>query len=92
MTTTRVARFYGAVERSMYSPFEILLDGKAVKTPRGGTLSTGRSRALADAIADEWRAQDGVIRPETMPLTKLMNTAIDGTSVNRAAIIDDLAK
>jgi chaperone required for assembly of F1-ATPase len=32
---------------------------------------------LAEAIADEWRAQDGVIRPQTMPLTRLANTAID---------------
>lgn len=91
MTKAGVARFYGKVERSPYSPFEILLDGRPLKTPGGATLTTGRARALADAIADEWRAQDGIIRPETMPLTKMMNTAIDGISVNRAAVIDDVA-
>ena len=35
------------------------------------------SEALAQAIAEEWRAQDPLIRPETMMLTKLANTAID---------------
>ena len=35
------------------------------------------TRALAEAVAEEWRGQGEIIRPETMPLTKLANTAID---------------
>jgi chaperone required for assembly of F1-ATPase len=54
----------------------ILLDGKPIKTPNRATLAVP-SNALAQAIAEEWRAQEGVIRPETMILTKLANTAID---------------
>ena len=87
-----VKRFYGNVERSLYSPFEVLLDGRPLKTPGGRKLTTGRARALADAIADEWQAQDLEIRPETMPLTKLVNTAIDRIPGNRVSVIDDLAK
>ena len=85
-------RFYINVERTLYSPFEILLDGRTVKTPGGQKLNTGRARELADAIAEEWRSQGETILPETMPLTKLVNTAIDRVPSNRDAIIDDLAK
>ena len=85
-------RFYINVERTLYSPFEILLDGRPVKTPGGQKLNTGRARELADAIADEWRSQGESILPETMPLTKLVNTAIDRVPSNRDAIVDELAK
>ena len=61
----------------------ILLDGKAVKTP-GGALLALPSDGLAQAIADEWCAQSPLIRPETMLLTKLANTAIDRVAPNPA--------
>ena len=54
----------------------VLLDGKPVKTP-GGAILTLPSAALAQAVADEWRAQQTTIQPQTMLLTKLANTAID---------------
>lgn len=56
--------------------YRILLDGRIVKTPSGATLSLP-TRALAEAITEEWRAQGDSIRPETMVLTKLANTALD---------------
>jgi chaperone required for assembly of F1-ATPase len=84
-------RFYIEVKRTLYSPFEILLDGRPIKTPGGNQFNTGRARALADAIADEWQAQDETIVPDTMPLTKLVNTALDRIAPHREAIIDDLA-
>lgn len=61
----------------------VLLDGKPVKTPGGAVLAVPYDR-LAHAIADEWRAQDTQIRPETMILTKLANTAIDRVTSNSA--------
>ena len=62
----------------------VLLDGKVVKTPAGAVLALP-SVGLAHAIAEEWRAQDKLIRPETMVLTKLGNTAIDRVVPNLSA-------
>ena len=61
----------------------VLLDGKAIKTPGGAVLALPSDR-LAQAIAEEWRAQDPLIRPETMMVTKLSNTAIDRVAPNPA--------
>ncbi len=56
--------------------FAIQLDGKSVKTPSGQTL-VAPSKPLADAIVQEWAAQDDTIDANSMPLTALLNTAID---------------
>jgi chaperone required for assembly of F1-ATPase len=56
--------------------YQVLLDGKPVRTPAGAPL-TLPTRALADAIAQEWRAQGPRPKPQTMPMTRLANTAID---------------
>jgi chaperone required for assembly of F1-ATPase len=69
----------------------IALDGKALKTPRGESLRLP-TRALAEAIAEEWRAQGGEIDTHSMPLTKLANTAIDGVEPRRGEVVDELAR
>ena len=70
--------------------YSIALDGKPVKTPLGAPLAM-RNAALADAIAEEWRGQDTKIVPASMPLTKLVNTAIDGVMPRREAVIAEIA-
>jgi chaperone required for assembly of F1-ATPase len=45
---------------------------------------------LAEGIAEEWRAQHEKIRPETMMLTKLANTAIDRVAANRPAVVEQV--
>jgi chaperone required for assembly of F1-ATPase len=67
----------------------ILLDGKPVKTPSGAILALPSS-ALAHAIADEWRAQGTTIKPQSMQLTKLANTAIDRVAPNPASAREQL--
>jgi chaperone required for assembly of F1-ATPase len=67
----------------------VLLDNRPVKTPGGAEL-TVPSDPLAQAIADEWRIQGPLIRPETMMLTKLANTAIDRVAPNPASTRDQL--
>src|SRR5436309_13214497 len=67
----------------------LLLDGKKVRTP-GKALLALPARALADAVAEEWRAQRERIDPATMPLTKLANSAIDGVKGREQAVIDDI--
>jgi chaperone required for assembly of F1-ATPase len=62
-----------------------------VRTPGKAPLVLP-TRALADAVADEWRAQGERIDPATMPLTKLANSAIDGVAGRERAVIDDIVK
>ncbi len=85
-------RFYKSVDvRDEPDGFAILLDNRAIKTPAGKPL-LAPTRPLADAIAGEWRGQGETLAPDTMPLTKSLNTALDRIAPNREAIIDDIAK
>lgn len=56
--------------------FAIHLDGRPVRTPGKQPLIVP-TRALAELIAAEWNAQDGQIRPDTMPATRAANSAIE---------------
>ncbi len=67
--------------------FAVLLDGKPIKTPMRKTLAVP-VRPLAEAIAEEWRAQGEKVVPQSMPLTKLANTAIDRVVERESEIID----
>jgi chaperone required for assembly of F1-ATPase len=70
--------------------YGVALDGRLVKTPRRRDLIV-RSLALATAIAAEWEAQQGEIRREKMPLTRLASTTIDRDAADRAAIVRQVA-
>ena len=70
--------------------FQVFLDGRAVKTPAKSPLVVP-SRALAEAMAAEWEAQEDAIDPNTMPVTRMSNSAIDKATVQRTAIADMLA-
>jgi chaperone required for assembly of F1-ATPase len=59
--------------------FPVLLDGKPVRTPARRTLAAP-APALAQAIAEEWNAQEDVIDPARMPLTRLANAVIDAVA------------
>jgi chaperone required for assembly of F1-ATPase len=61
------------------------LDGRAVKTPASAALVLP-TQALAEAIAVEWDAQSGEVRPDTMPLTRYANSAIDNVAVQFDAV------
>ena len=76
-------RFYKdatVVERD--GAFDVQLDGRPVRTPRQRPLSMP-TRAAAELVAAEWRAQVDTIDPSTMPLTRLVNAALDG-------VVDDI--
>jgi chaperone required for assembly of F1-ATPase len=66
--------------------YAVLLDGKAIRTPARVHLFLP-GRKLAEALAEEWRAQGDTIKPETMPLTRLANTAIDRVAPDPAAAV-----
>jgi chaperone required for assembly of F1-ATPase len=71
--------------------FARTLDGRPVKTPAGRALAAPVC-AIAEAIADEWRAQGEHVDPATMPLTRLANSIIDGVADTPAPVADEIAK
>src|SRR4029453_5966085 len=83
-------RFYQRVDvADRDGGFALLLDGKPVRTPGKKQLLLP-SRGLAEAVAEEWRAQKERIDPATMPLTKLANSAIDGVKGRQNGVIGDI--
>jgi chaperone required for assembly of F1-ATPase len=71
--------------------FAVALDGRRVKTPAKAALVVP-SRALAEAIAAEWDAQEEEIRPQTMPMTRAANAAIDKVAVQMDEVVGALAE
>jgi len=68
----------------------VTLDGRLVKTPGKRDLVVP-SPALAAAMAAEWEAQQGEVRREAMPLTRLAGVTIDRNSVEREAVVRQVA-
>ncbi len=56
--------------------YAVHLDGRPVKTPAKAALLLP-TEGLAALIAAEWDAQQGLVNPETMPATRMANSAID---------------
>ncbi len=69
------------------SDFGIALDGRPLLTPRRRTLRFP-SEALAEAVADEWRAQDDTVRLDAMPLWRLVAIARDSVAEDPGAVVD----
>lgn len=69
--------------------FPVLLDGKPVRTPARRTLSAP-TRALAQALAEEWNAQQETIDPARMPLTRLANAIIDGVAIAAGPVAEEV--
>ncbi|PPJ46498.1 ATPase [Rhizobium sp. KAs_5_22] len=71
--------------------FAVKLDGRPVKTP-GKKLLALPTRAAAELVAAEWRAQVEIINPETMPATRLANTAVDAVADQAEAVFEDIVR
>jgi len=84
-------RFYASAAVGEGAPYPILLDGRIVKTPAGGTLMAPTA-ALAETIAAEWNVQGERIDPAIMPLTRLANTIIDGVAPDPEPVAQEVAK
>ena len=67
----------------------VLLDGKPVRTPLGQPLAAV-TPALAQAIATEWAAQAEIVKPHSMPMTRLLTTALDRTAPDRQRVVDSM--
>lgn len=85
-------RFWSVAEaRATEDGWEVALDGRPLRTP-GRALLRLPTQALADAIAAEWNAVDGEVKPDAMPLTGLANAATDIVAANKAAFAASLAQ
>lgn len=85
-------RFYNeARAEARDEAFVLLLDGRVAKTPARNLLALP-TLAAAEAVAAEWAAQDDLIDPAMMPLTRIVNSAIDGVALNRAATAAEIVK
>jgi chaperone required for assembly of F1-ATPase len=85
-------RFYkeaGVEERD--GVFSLTLDGRPAKTPGRQALAVP-TRGLAEALAEEWGAQGQEVDPSTMPVTRIVNSAIDGVAPRQAEVVDDLVR
>jgi chaperone required for assembly of F1-ATPase len=69
----------------------VQLDGRTLKTPGKIVLLVPTEKA-ADLIAAEWDAQTEYIRPEVMPVTRLLNVAVEQTPENRDALVAEARK
>ncbi|MDQ0249822.1 chaperone required for assembly of F1-ATPase [Sphingomonas kyeonggiensis] len=69
---------------------QVALDGKPVRTPDRAPLALP-TPALAEAVAEEWRAVGDTIDPRAMKLTGLANAAIDKISADPAPFAQGLA-
>ena len=68
----------------------VALDNRTVKTPGRHDLLLPTA-ALAAAVAEEWNAQEGEVRPAAMPLTQLACRTLDRTAEGREAVARQLA-
>lgn len=85
-------RFYEKAEvAEADGGFAVHLDGRPVRTPARSLLLLPTEQA-AEIIAEEFRAQQKVIDPGTMPATRLVNTAIDGIAQDPQAVFEDILR
>jgi chaperone required for assembly of F1-ATPase len=87
-----VKRFWKEVAvESEDGGWSVRLDGRPVRTPARAALAVP-TRALAEALAEEWRSLGDKIDPRVMPLTGLANAAIDRVAPDPRAFADGLAR
>lgn len=66
------------------------LDGRELRTPLKSRLPLP-SRALAEAMAQEWEAQQDEVKPQQMPFTRTANSAVDKVRPQRDEVAAMLA-
>ena len=81
MRPAPVKRFYKVAEvgEQADGPYALTLDGRRARTPGRSPLAA-RSRDVMEAVAAEWARQADALDPADMPLTRLLNSAIDGVA------------
>ena len=84
----KAKRFYKETDvTAVDGGYAVTLDTRQLKTP--GKLPLVTTQPIAALIAAEWDAQTDYIKPETMPVTRLLNVAIERTPDHRNSLIAD---
>jgi chaperone required for assembly of F1-ATPase len=90
LNLTAAKRFYKSVgTQSADGGFAVTLDGRHLRSPAGAAL-LAPTLELAKGIAEEWDAQGETIDAQSMPLMRLMSTAIDRVAAARAQLVDQV--
>ena len=85
-------RFYTEVGvGTVGADFAVTLDGRTPRTP-GRKPVVVPSEVLARAMAAEWAAQGERILPETMPVVRLVNSAVEAGDERAPALRDEVVK
>ncbi len=92
MRPERPRRFYrqAGVEETE-DGYALVLDGRVARTPGKNRLAHA-SRALMERVAQEWAGQGERLDPADMPLTRLLNSAIDGVARTMAETRAEIAR
>jgi chaperone required for assembly of F1-ATPase len=85
-------RFYAQASAAPHEQgFALHLDGRPARTP-GKRPLLAPSRAAGEALAAEWQAQGERIDPKTMPLTRLLNVALDAVGAAMEPVAEEVVK
>jgi chaperone required for assembly of F1-ATPase len=85
-------RFYKeAAVKAVDGGFAVGLDGKVPKTP-GMKPVVVPTEAIAEVLATEWAAQREFIDPQTMPFTRLVNSAVEAGEEAMPALRAEIVK
>lgn len=91
MSVWAAKRFWAAAQaEACDGGFTVRLDARPVKTPAKQPLVLP-TLAMAQAIALEWDQQQGVIKPDTMPLTQAANSALDKVAPQVDGVVGEIA-
>jgi len=71
--------------------FRVTLDGRPLRT-QGGAPQIVPTREMAEALAEEWRAQGEDVDPGSFPLRDMADLAIDRIGPDRASHIASLLR
>lgn len=84
------APIYGIADDPASGGFALTRDGAVMRSPGGQVLAVP-SQPLAEAMAQEWRAQKpNKPDPAAMPMTQLAVSALDGPAVARSEVEEAL--
>jgi len=85
-------RFYTSVTMAgEEGAYKVLLDDRPVRTPAGAELVLPTA-AAAQLVVAEYAAQGEHIDPMSMPVTRLVNTAVDGVASDPQAVLEDILR
>jgi chaperone required for assembly of F1-ATPase len=85
-------RFYKLVSLLVTDAgFALQLDGKTARTPARGPLVVDDT-IVATAMMHEWNNQADIIDPATMPVTRLVNAALDGVARETEAVRAEIVR